>query len=103
MGLLTTTTEQTSAIQDSFSRYALLENENAKLRHQLEVEGLVNQTYKIAAEKASYELEKLRKLINEIDGLHEPCHESMIYCEDCGEEFPCQTRILLDNREESGL
>ena len=97
---MTTTTEQTSPIQDSFSRYALLENENAKLKHQLEVEGLVNHTYKIAVENASYELEKLRKLISEIDVLHEPCHESMIYCEDCGEEFPCQTRILLDNRED---
>ena len=100
---MTTSTQQTSVLKNNLGRYALLENENAKLKHQLEVEGLVNQTYKIAAEKASCELEKLRKLISEIDALHEPCHESMIYCEDCGEEFPCQTRILLDNREESGL
>jgi ABC-type phosphate transport system auxiliary subunit len=95
-----TTSQQTSTLENNLSRYVLLESENARLKHQLDVESLGKQAYKIAAEKASQELEKLRKLISEIDALHEPCHESMIYCEDCGEEFPCRTRILLDNRED---
>jgi ABC-type phosphate transport system auxiliary subunit len=100
VGLMATSTDQTLVLQDNFSRYALIESENTQLKHQLDFERAINQAHKIAAEKASCELEKLRKLISEIDALHEPCHESMIYCEDCGEEFPCQTRILLDSRED---
>jgi ABC-type phosphate transport system auxiliary subunit len=100
---MATSLEQASVLKNNLRRYALAESENIKLKHQLDFERAISQAHEIAAEKASKELEKLRKLISEIDALHVPCHESMVFCEDCGEEFPCQTRILLDGGEESDL